>query len=108
MNVQGDEPLINTSTLPSPHSRLTPLTPPSPVHRHVEPLNTPHHSSHRSVKDNVGTELVTLSGHRAAVTALKFIEAGALLVSGSQDTDVIVWDVVAEAGVVRLHGHTGK
>jgi U3 small nucleolar RNA-associated protein 12 len=48
-----------------------------------------------------------MGGHRAAVTAAKFIEGGALLVSGSQDTDVIVWDVVAEAGVVRLHGHTG-
>jgi U3 small nucleolar RNA-associated protein 12 len=60
-----------------------------------------------SVAGTDGTEMVTLSGHRAAVTAMRFIEGGALLVSGSQDTDVIVWDVVAEAGVVRLHGHTG-
>ena len=46
------------------------------------------------------------SGHRAAVTMLRFVEGGASLVSGSNDTDVIMWDVVAEAGVVRLHGHS--
>jgi len=52
-------------------------------------------------------EIVTLSGHRAAVTMVRFIDGGASLVSGSNDTDVIMWDVVAEAGVVRLHGHSG-
>lgn len=51
---------------------------------------------------------MTLAGHRGAVTALRFNRPGALLASGSQDTDVIVWDVVAEAGLFRLRAHTGQ
>ena len=51
---------------------------------------------------------VTLAGHRGAVTALRYNRAGALLASGAQDTDVIVWDVVAEAGLFRLRAHTGQ
>lgn len=48
---------------------------------------------------------VTLSGHRGAVTALTFDQDGTRLASGSQDTDIIVWDVVAEMGLYRLKGH---
>ena len=33
------------------------------------------------------------------------IVAAALLASGSRDTDVVVWDVAAEAGLFRLRGH---
>ena len=51
---------------------------------------------------------VTLAGHRGAVTALRYNRAGALLASGAQDTDIIVWDVVAEAGLFRLRAHTGQ
>jgi U3 small nucleolar RNA-associated protein 12 len=47
----------------------------------------------------------TLSGHRGAVSALRFSPSGALLASGSRDTDVVLWDVVAEAGLYRLRGH---
>ena len=36
------------------------------------------------------------------MTALRFNRSGALLASGSQDTDIIVWDVVGEAGPVPL------
>eukprot|EP00041_Stephanoeca_diplocostata_P026325 m.707758 g.707758 ORF g.707758 m.707758 type:complete len:973 (+) comp22936_c1_seq3:138-3056(+) len=52
-------------------------------------------------------EIVCFRGHRSAVSALAFLEDGALLASGANDTDVIVWDVVAETGIVRLHGHSG-
>lgn len=51
---------------------------------------------------------VTLSGHRSAVTALRFNVSGAQLASGAQDTDIIVWDVVAQAGLFRLRGHHGQ
>ncbi|CAO3587349.1 unnamed protein product [Absidia cylindrospora] len=51
------------------------------------------------------TSTVTLSGHRAAVTALAFDEQGTRLASGSRDTDLIVWDVIAESGLYRLKGH---
>lgn len=52
-----------------------------------------------------GTCDTTLSGHKSAITALRFNAAGALLASGSQDTDIIIWDAAAEAGLFRLRGH---
>lgn len=52
-----------------------------------------------------GTCDVTLSGHKGAVTALKYNLQGGMLASGAQDTDIIVWDVAAEAGLYRLRGH---
>ena len=45
---------------------------------------------------------VTLDGHRKAVTALAFDASGARLASGSQDTDIVLWDVVAETGLFRF------
>lgn len=48
---------------------------------------------------------MTLSGHRGAVSALAYNNKGTLLASGANDTDLIVWDVVAETGVYRLKGH---
>ena len=56
---------------------------------------------------NSGECLVTFSGHKTAVTCLNFDEEGMRLVSGSKDTNIIVWDTVAEAGLYRLSGHKG-
>ena len=52
-----------------------------------------------------GSSDVLLKGHRSEVTALRFNADGSLLVSGGKDTNVVVWDVVAEAGLCRLRGH---
>ncbi|KAG9104730.1 hypothetical protein FRC06_011624 [Ceratobasidium sp. 370] len=52
-----------------------------------------------------GTVTVVFNGHGKAVTALAFDQSGARLASGSQDTELIVWDVVAESGLYRLRGH---
>ncbi|XP_061419102.1 LOW QUALITY PROTEIN: WD repeat-containing protein 3 [Lethenteron reissneri] len=52
-----------------------------------------------------GEKRVTFTGHRTAITALAYHPDGTRLVSGSQDTDVIVWDVVGECGLYRLKGH---
>eukprot|EP00434_Breviolum_minutum_P005801 symbB.v1.2.005115.t1/scaffold295.1/size237168/4 len=74
--------------------------------------------------------LQTLQGHRSSVTCLCFdkarsggyekncvanfraasvgvirVQVGHLLASGSNDTDIIVWDLVAESGMARLRGH---
>ncbi|WFD29685.1 beta transducin [Malassezia sp. CBS 17886] len=49
--------------------------------------------------------LLTFHGHQRAVTTLAFDAAGLLLASGSQDTSVIVWDIVAESGQCRLKSH---
>ena len=51
---------------------------------------------------------VTLTGHRRAVTALRYSRNGSQLASGSQDTDVILWDVIAESGLFRLRAHTAE
>ncbi|KAI5123399.1 hypothetical protein M0805_006107 [Coniferiporia weirii] len=49
--------------------------------------------------------VATFNGHKKAVTALCFDHSGVRLASGSQDTDLILWDVVGEAGLFRLRGH---
>lgn len=48
-----------------------------------------------------GAVISTFNGHKKAVTSMAFDGAGARLASGSQDTDIILWDVVAEAGLFR-------
>jgi U3 small nucleolar RNA-associated protein 12 len=47
------------------------------------------------------TVVVAFNGHKKAVTALAFDETGSRLASGSQDTELIVWDVLAETGLFR-------
>lgn len=50
---------------------------------------------------SAGSVISTFNGHKKAITALAFDGQGTRLASGSQDTDLIVWDVVAEAGLHR-------
>jgi U3 small nucleolar RNA-associated protein 12 len=45
--------------------------------------------------------LITFDGHRKGITALAFDASGTRLASGSQDTDIIIWDVLAESGLFR-------
>ena len=51
------------------------------------------------------TVIVTFNGHKSAVTQLAFDTAGVRLVSGSRDTDLILWDLVGEVGLFKLRGH---
>jgi U3 small nucleolar RNA-associated protein 12 len=48
-----------------------------------------------------GMASVVLNGHRKSVTAMCFDKSGSRLASGSQDTDIIIWDVIAETGLYR-------
>lgn len=48
---------------------------------------------------------MTLDGHRSEIETLTYKSDGALLVSGSRDTDIIVWDVTSQTGLYRLQGH---
>lgn len=48
-----------------------------------------------------GTVLTTFNGHTKAVTALAFDKSGTRLASGSQDTTIIIWDVLGEMGLFR-------
>lgn len=52
-----------------------------------------------------GKSAHSFSGHKSEVTALSFDKAGQLLVSGSNDTDLIVWDLVTDSGLFKLRGH---
>ncbi|KAI9803495.1 MAG: hypothetical protein M1825_001838 [Sarcosagium campestre] len=53
----------------------------------------------------IAAVIVSFNGHRSAVTGLAFDATGVRLASGSKDTDVIIWDLIAEVGQVRLRGH---
>ena len=49
---------------------------------------------------------VVFSGHRSAVTAFAFDSGNERLASGGRDSDIVVWDLVALAGLFRLKGHS--
>ena len=51
---------------------------------------------------------MSFNGHRSAVTVLAFGGDGSSLASGSKDTDVIIWDLVAEVGLYKLRGHENQ
>ncbi|PSR88958.1 WD domain-containing protein [Coniella lustricola] len=53
----------------------------------------------------IATVILNFNGHKAAITHLAFDKSGVRLASGSKDTDVIVWDLVAEVGQYKLRGH---
>ncbi|KAH7170747.1 WD40-repeat-containing domain protein [Dactylonectria macrodidyma] len=53
----------------------------------------------------IATVIVNFNGHKSAITKLSFDKSGVRLASGSKDTDVIVWDLVAEVGQFKLRGH---
>ena len=41
------------------------------------------------------TVLLTLTGHKSAVTMLKFDITGTRSISGSQDSNIIMWDLIS-------------
>lgn len=48
---------------------------------------------------------VVLNGHRSAISAFRFDAGSTRLLSGSKDTDIVAWDLLAETGLFRLRGH---
>ncbi|KAH8910501.1 WD40 repeat-like protein [Coniochaeta sp. PMI_546] len=53
----------------------------------------------------IATIIVNFNGHKSAITVLVFDKSGTRLASGSKDTDVVIWDLVAEVGQYKLRGH---
>lgn len=52
--------------------------------------------------------MISFNGHKTAITQLAFDSAGVRLASGSKDTDIILWDLIAEVGLFKLRGHTDQ
>lgn len=50
----------------------------------------------------------TLTGHVGAVTCIAYSTSGDRIASGSQNTDVVIWDVTSETGLFTLRGHRGQ
>lgn len=53
----------------------------------------------------ISTVIVNFNGHKSAITKLVFDKSGVRLASGSKDTDIIIWDLVAEVGQYKLRAH---
>ncbi len=49
--------------------------------------------------------IISFNGHRSAVTCLAFNKSGVRLASGGKDTDIIIWDLIAETGLFKLRSH---
>ena len=48
-----------------------------------------------------------LAGHRSSVLCLAYDQSQMRLASGGLDTFIVLWDLVAECGIIRLAGHRG-
>jgi U3 small nucleolar RNA-associated protein 12 len=47
-------------------------------------------------------------GHKKEVSTLTYNSDGSLLVSGSADTELVIWDASNESGLYRLIGHKDR
>ena len=56
----------------------------------------------------IATVIISLNGHKSAITVLTFDKSGVRLASGAHDTDIIIWDLVAEVGLFKLRGHKNQ
>lgn len=57
------------------------------------------------VFDISGEEICHFIGHRSPISTLVFNDDSNILASGSQDNDIVIWDIGAETGICRLVGH---
>jgi len=53
-----------------------------------------------------GSQIAVLSGHTGRITCLTYSSDGTLLVSGSSDKTIKLWDVQTGGVIKTLHGHT--
>lgn len=70
-----------------------------------KPDATDDYSTQLSIQDQSIPSYLTFNGHKAAITSIAFDEIGARLVTGSKDTEIVVWDLIGECGLFRLKGH---
>lgn len=56
-------------------------------------------------RENEDAEPVQFSGHKKAVNCIEFSSDGLLFSTGGKDGVIVLWDILAERGMFRLHGH---
>ena len=52
-------------------------------------------------------QVLCFRGHKRAISSLAYDRSGGLLASGSDDCEIVVWDITSEQGLFRLRGHRG-
>uniref|UniRef100_A0A1I7TTF7 WD_REPEATS_REGION domain-containing protein n=1 Tax=Caenorhabditis tropicalis TaxID=1561998 RepID=A0A1I7TTF7_9PELO len=50
-------------------------------------------------------EPIMFSGHKKSVNCIEFSSDGLLFATGGKDGVIVLWDILAERGMFRLHGH---
>ena len=66
------------------------------------------YSSHITISNTItGNQMAVLFGHTSWVRSLTFSPDGALLVSGSHDRTIKLWDIQTGGVVTTFYGHTG-
>jgi U3 small nucleolar RNA-associated protein 12 len=53
-------------------------------------------------------QVASFHGHRGSINAIAMEKSAGLIATGGRDTEIVVWDIVAEAGICRLTGHKGE
>ncbi|EGT55164.1 hypothetical protein CAEBREN_10250 [Caenorhabditis brenneri] len=48
---------------------------------------------------------IMFSGHKKSVNCIEFSSDGLLFATGGKDGVIVLWDILAERGMFRLHGH---
>ncbi|CAO4365667.1 unnamed protein product [Caenorhabditis nigoni] len=56
-------------------------------------------------RENEDAEPIMFSGHKKAVNCIEFSSDGLLFATGGKDGVIVLWDILAERGMFRLHGH---
>ncbi len=46
-----------------------------------------------------------LSGHKSSITQILFLKEDTILATGSLDTTIIIWDLIAETALYKFKGH---
>jgi len=62
----------------------------------------------RVLRSDTWQTIGELQGHNDIVTSLEFLEQGRVLVTGSADRTIRLWDLVANDQVAMLTGHQGR
>lgn len=70
-----------------------------------KPLVADDYGSQLNIEAQSIQSYLTFNGHKASISSITFDADGIRMVSGSKDTELVIWDLVGECGLFRLKGH---